>query len=163
MPLRAVTVLCAILGSASGLRLGLIRPACVRASAVRLAVEPVETPKDCVAAAETGAEAAECLVPIADPPAVENNPMVTDASTAPTTDISTEDKRRMLLGGDDSLQSCLSSAEGQAEVDECELDFERLVSPDPYAEPGDSTALSVGPAAIVGAVALIAAVTLIPH
>lgn len=65
MPLRAVTVLCAILGSASGLRLGLIRPACVRASAVRLAVEPVETPKDCVAAAETGAEAAECLVPIA--------------------------------------------------------------------------------------------------
>lgn len=39
--------------------------------------------------------------------------MVTDASTAPTTDISTEDKRRMLLGGDDSLQSCLSSAEGQ--------------------------------------------------
>ena len=89
--------------------------------------------------------------------------MVADVSNAPSTEISDQDKRSMLLGAEDSLQSCLSSAEGKAQIDECELDYDTLVSSGPsiYDEPGDSEGLNIGPVALIGAVVVIAAFQLI--
>jgi len=131
---------------------------------------------DCIASAESGAEAEECVLPMADPAG--------GSSAAPAAEVSEADKRSMLMGQADSLQECLSSAENAAEVEECAMDYEQLVKgpsaavasttaatatattstiaaatatatatgPSAYVEPGDSEALSVGPAALVVAV-----------
>ena len=91
--------------------------------------------------------------------------MIADLSNAPSTEISEQDKRSMLLGADESLQACISTAEGKSEIEECELDYDTLVSSGAsiYDEPGDSECLSICPVVLVGAVAVIAGLQLIPH
>ena len=62
MMLRAI-ILLAVVSGAAALRTGTLRTPTASRAAVRL-VEPVESPQDCVAAAESGEEAEECLLPL---------------------------------------------------------------------------------------------------
>eukprot|EP00966_Prymnesium_polylepis_P256847 5933014-Prymnesium_polylepis.2 len=115
--------------------------------------EPVESVEDCIASSESGAEAEECLVPFAE--------SATKPAPASAEMKSEEETRSMLMGADDSLEACLSSAEGKAEIDECELDYDKLVegptTPSVYDELGDSEGLGVGPVALAGAAVVVAA------
>ena len=111
--LRALLVLGA--ASASALRLPL---APTRTTTVRCAANP-EYDK-CVVGSESAAEASDCaLPPTAQPIGFAN--VVRD--NEPTD----EDKRSMLMGGAESMNDCLSSAENAVEIDECRTDYDELV------------------------------------
>ena len=56
------------------------------------------------------------------------------------------------------MQECLSEAEGGAEVEECKLDYDKLVS---GPEEGDSDLLNVGPIVLVVIGVALAAANLI--
>ena len=99
---------------------------------------------ECVVDAENAAELSACADP-ADPslaPTAFPGATFKAASTA----VSAESKRKALMGPAGSLQECLSEAEGGAEVDECNLDYDKLVS---GTDDDDSTMLNVGPIALV--------------
>ena len=86
-----------------------------------VAIEPVETAQECVAESETGAEAEECLLPLVDTPEAARKKSL---NMKPTT----AEKRAALMGNAESLSQCLSEAENGAEIEECEVDYDKLVS-----------------------------------
>ena len=100
---------------------------------------------ECIVDAENAAELGACADP-ADPslaPTAFAGATFTESGVS----VSTESKRKALMGPAGSLQECLSEAEGGAEVDECKLDYDQLVSGP--SEDGDSDMLNVGPIALV--------------
>ena len=112
---------------------------------------------ECIVDAENAAELGACADP-ADPslaPTAFAGATFADAPTA----VSAESKRKALMGPAGSLQECLSEAEGGAEVDECKLDYNQLVSGP--GEEGDSDMLNVGPIALVVIGAALAAANLL--
>jgi len=133
-----------VASSLAALRPSLRVPPPVRASVVL--VQPVESIEECIAAAENAAEAESCLLP-----PVSNPPVSTPQTVAKVSEMA---KRSTLLGAEDSLQSCLASAEGYLEIDECQMDYDELVAgPSTTAEP---TGFAVAPLAVVALAALVA-------
>ena len=107
---------------------------------------------ECIVDAENAAELSACADPSLAPTA---GATVADSGVS----ISAESKRKALMGPAGSLAECLSEAEGGAEVDECKLDYDQLVSGP--GEEGDSDMLNVGPIALVVIGVALAAANLI--
>ena len=110
---------------------------------------------ECIVDAENAAELSACADP-ADPSLA---PTAGATVTGSGVSVSAESKRKALMGPAGSLQECLSEAEGGAEVDECKLDYDQLVSGP--GEEGDSDMLNVGPIALVVIGVALAAANLI--
>jgi hypothetical protein len=79
---------------------------------------------ECIVDAENAQELSAC--------ADTSTPSSAPTASAGTADsgvaISEESKRSALMGAAESLQECLSEAEDGAEAQECELDYDELVS-----------------------------------
>ena len=119
--MNAIRLLCLFIGAASAFTMG-IAPKSLHVPRCQLvAIEPVETAQECVAESETGAEAEECLLPLANAPAPARSKSLKRKPTA-------DEKRKTLMGNADSLSQCLSEAENGAEIEECEVDYDKLVS-----------------------------------
>ena len=119
--MNAIRLLCLFIGAASAFTMG-IAPTALHVPRCQLvAIEPVETAQECVAESETGAEAEECLLPLANAPAPARSKSVMIKPTA-------DEKRKTLMGNADSLSQCLSEAENGAEIEECEVDYDKLVT-----------------------------------
>jgi hypothetical protein len=75
---------------------------------------------ECVSEAENPAEADDCMLPAA---------AVAAGTVAPQLPKMTAEKRGELMGKfSDSVDTCLSEAEGSSEQEDCLLDYEELVS-----------------------------------
>ena len=115
--MNVIRLLCLFIGAASAFTMGLAPKVTAHRLAIAQMIEPVESTQDCMAAAETGEEAVECVLPLVDTPA---------PARAKSLDLkpSAQEKRAALLGNADSLAQCLSEAENGEEIVECELDYE---------------------------------------
>ena len=110
--MNAIRLLCLFIGAASAFTLGIApKPALCMPRCQLVAIEPVETAQECVAESETGAEAEECLLPIADTPAPARSKSLQIKPTA-------DEKRQTLMGNAESLSQCLSEAENGFEIEE---------------------------------------------
>ena len=76
--------------------------------------------RQCLSEAENGAEAEECLLPMALNEIPTTKPLKLRKTMA--------EKRAQLLGPNESLDQCLSEAENAGEIQECRLDYDALVS-----------------------------------
>lgn len=120
--MNAIRLLCLFIGAASAFTIGIAPKRALHVPRCQLvAIEPVETAQECVAESETGAEAEECLLPLANAPAPARSKSLTIKPTA-------DEKRKTLMGNADSLSQCLSEAENGAEIEECEVDYDKLVT-----------------------------------
>jgi hypothetical protein len=155
MKMRSLSLFLAFAAVASGL-LPTARPYTTPIRASRagqpLLAEPATQAQgldECIVDAENAAELSACA-----------DPAAPTASAAPSSGVtvSAESKRKALMGPAGSLQECLSEAEGGAEVDECKLDYDKLVS---GPEEGDSDLLNVGPIVLVVIGVALAAANLI--
>lgn len=100
-----------------------------------------EVDEACVVDAESELELQACF---------DNEPAVKVPAKpfTPGVPVSAEKRRSNLLGASESLQECLSSAESSAEVEECQLDYEELVSGGGVANAGTDLRITL-PIAIV--------------
>lgn len=120
--MNAIRLLCLFIGAASAFTMGIApKPALHVPRCQLVAIEPVETAQECVAESETGAEAEECLLPLANAPSPARSKSLMIKPTA-------DEKRKTLMGNADSLSQCLSEAENGAEIEECEVDYDKLVT-----------------------------------
>ena len=115
--MNVIHLLCLFIGAASAFTMGLNPKVTAPRMAAIAMIEPVESTEDCMASAETGAEAEECVLPLADAPAPARSKSL---SMKPTS----QEQRKNLMGNADSLDQCLSEAENGAEIAECELDYD---------------------------------------
>ena len=79
---------------------------------------------ECIVEAENALELSAC----ADTSTPSSAPTASAGTAESGVAISEESKRSALMGAAESLQECLSEAEGGAEVEECEMDYDELVS-----------------------------------
>lgn len=79
---------------------------------------------ECIVDAENAIELSAC----ADTSTPSSAPTASAGPTDSGVATSEESKRSALMGGAESLQACLSEAESGAEVEECEMDYDKLVS-----------------------------------
>jgi hypothetical protein len=97
-----------------------------RGRAARLLMHDVSAPtcsqvEDCLFEAEASAQALDCLLPPAKPPASDRSGQLNPA-------LSAEEKRLHLLSTADDLDECIVNAESAAERSECEADAALLAS-----------------------------------
>lgn len=118
--MRTLLYLSLLLGSVGAFKIGTVLSPVLRVPAISM-IEPVETVDECVAESETGEEAAECILPIKNEPAPARSKSLNMKPSA-------AEKREHLMGAAESLDQCISEAENGSEVEECELDYDKLVT-----------------------------------
>ena len=130
MTLRTLAQLLAFAAVASAL-LATARPYTTPIRAFRagqpLLAEPAAQAQgvdECIVEAENALELSAC----ADTSTPSSAPTASAGTAESGVAISEESKRSALMGAAESLQECLSEAEGGAEVEECEMDYDELVS-----------------------------------
>lgn len=115
--MNVIHLLCLLIGVASAFTIGFTPKVTASRLAAAEMIEPVESTQDCMASAETGAEAEECVLPLADAPEPARSKSLRMKPTL-------QEKRQNLMGNAESLDQCLSEAENGAEIAECELDYD---------------------------------------